>query len=686
MVNLKFAVGLLTLIGLVSIVATIMGGLYGEPVQTAIFTSPAFNSLMIIFTFALALALASRWPWKKTHSGWILTHIGLIVIVFGHMSTAKQGIEGHVDLFEGQSTASLEQKEWILTADVLRFGAQLTAVVPLDVEPDAPIVARRPTPLSRALAFIGLETLGEDAGPKVYTLPGGDTMTVEKLWPTYAVRTRVTPDFSPGAPPRPAVLLEVRAGKRTLTEWLFAENPEENQKALGNELRIVHRRFESAEALSAATTRAVAPDATGDRIVAVERTGEAAPKDGAHGTHAPSAGKVIAQVDIAAATGADALLGMTGYKVKVERRFERLAVVDGKPTERPDGPPNRALILFVTDPAGNKDRRFLFADHGEIGGAMQLPFELTFRTDAGSAPAVLPPGTLAVLEAPGVPPSVLLVEADGTERRSPFELGRPIALPWLGAEARFIDRYESAVSTPEAWCASYATSRPAVLVTVRPPVVAPVGAPRGMGAGGGAGDTPAKAPEGKQAWIVWNGEDRPVVIEGSQGPIELRMGPRRLPLGFTLQLSDFVLETYEGTENPKSFESFVRVTPHDGEAPFDYHIYMNHPLTYRGITFFQSSYDPETLQRSIFQVSKDPGWPIVYLGYALLTLGLAFVVYVKPGMIRREAERLAAEGLARAAEKKAAREAGKAPGAAPEADPAPDAPGSPATPGEAVAP
>ena len=49
-------------------------------------------------------------------------------------------------------------------------------------------------------------------------------------------------------------------------------------------------------------------------------------------------------------------------------------------------------------------------------------------------------------------------------------------------------------------------------------------------------------------------------------------------------------------------------------------IYMNHPLRYRGETFFQSGYFGET--RTILQVVRNPGWLMPYIACSLVSLGL----------------------------------------------------------------
>jgi len=51
-------------------------------------------------------------------------------------------------------------------------------------------------------------------------------------------------------------------------------------------------------------------------------------------------------------------------------------------------------------------------------------------------------------------------------------------------------------------------------------------------------------------------------------------------------------------------------------------IYMNNPLRYDGITFYQGSYDPKDPRVSILQVVKNPSWLTPYFSCVLVGLGL----------------------------------------------------------------
>lgn len=141
------------------------------------------------------------------------------------------------------------------------------------------------------------------------------------------------------------------------------------------------------------------------------------------------------------------------------------------------------------------------------------------------------------------------------------------------------------------------------------------------------GDDPAMArvrvtnPEGAQAetMVRLRYEDTDFTLGNETAHIAI--GPRRVDLPYRIQLDDFVLVTYPGSENPAGFESHVRVIDEaNGTTGQPYRIYMNHPLTYRGFKHFQSSYDQDR-KGTVLSVNHDPGkWP-TYIGYFLISLG-----------------------------------------------------------------
>ncbi len=56
-------------------------------------------------------------------------------------------------------------------------------------------------------------------------------------------------------------------------------------------------------------------------------------------------------------------------------------------------------------------------------------------------------------------------------------------------------------------------------------------------------------------------------------------------------------------------------------------IEVNDPLFYGGYHFYQSDYDKDHLSYTVLQVVRDPGVPLVYIGFAMLCLGTVVDLY-----------------------------------------------------------
>jgi len=110
------------------------------------------------------------------------------------------------------------------------------------------------------------------------------------------------------------------------------------------------------------------------------------------------------------------------------------------------------------------------------------------------------------------------------------------------------------------------------------------------------------------------------ILSGSE-TIELAYGSREIPLPFGLNLVDFQMERYPGSDNPSSYASNVIILDQEKGLEKKYRIYMNHILKYRGFRFFQSFYDQDE-KGSILTVSYDPGTPVTYLGFILMVVSL----------------------------------------------------------------
>ena len=109
-------------------------------------------------------------------------------------------------------------------------------------------------------------------------------------------------------------------------------------------------------------------------------------------------------------------------------------------------------------------------------------------------------------------------------------------------------------------------------------------------------------------------------------------------LPFEVELLDFRLERYPGSNSPSSYESTLRL--HLADRTFDERVYMNHVLDIAGYRFFQASYDPDE-GGSILSVSYDvTGRRITYFGYVVLFVGLVGLFFSPSSRFRRLARQL----------------------------------------------
>lgn len=122
-------------------------------------------------------------------------------------------------------------------------------------------------------------------------------------------------------------------------------------------------------------------------------------------------------------------------------------------------------------------------------------------------------------------------------------------------------------------------------------------------------------------WLVSTAlNDQTFSYQGRDYRLLLRS--RRYYHPFSLHLKDFRHDRYPGTEIPKNFSSLLQLTDPETGEDREVLIFMNHPLRYRGLTFYQASFgEGDTL--SILQVVRNPVWGAPYLACVLVSLGLA---------------------------------------------------------------
>jgi hypothetical protein len=90
---------------------------------------------------------------------------------------------------------------------------------------------------------------------------------------------------------------------------------------------------------------------------------------------------------------------------------------------------------------------------------------------------------------------------------------------------------------------------------------------------------------------------------------------------YALTLLKFSHDRYAGTDIPKNFSSRVRLTTPDGTDDREVLIYMNNPLRYAGLTFYQAGFDNND-RTTVLQIVRNPSWTLPYIACTLMMAGL----------------------------------------------------------------
>src|SRR5206468_12276186 len=85
--SLKLAVVLLAVIIVAAIAGTLYESSFDAKVSRAyVYGAPWFNLWLVLLGANLACSALSRWPWRKHHLAFLITHLGLITLLIGSLT------------------------------------------------------------------------------------------------------------------------------------------------------------------------------------------------------------------------------------------------------------------------------------------------------------------------------------------------------------------------------------------------------------------------------------------------------------------------------------------------------------------------------------------------------------------------------------------------------------------------
>lgn len=208
--SLRLAVILLTVLIVMSIVGTIAESKFdADTARIWIYEAPWFHLWLLLLAANLTCSTFTRWPWKRHHTGFLLTHLGIIVVLIGSVIGQIYGVEGTMGLVKGAEpdNALVLQKRQLTIRDpdsrravMLQLGRR-----PLVVKNDRPVA--------------------------LWTTPAG--WKVEAVSSSDRLLSKFQPSAAADGAPAVLVRLQSRSTGQDISQWLLAEDPDNARLDLG---------------------------------------------------------------------------------------------------------------------------------------------------------------------------------------------------------------------------------------------------------------------------------------------------------------------------------------------------------------------------------------------------------------------------------------------------------------------
>jgi ResB-like family protein len=122
-------------------------------------------------------------------------------------------------------------------------------------------------------------------------------------------------------------------------------------------------------------------------------------------------------------------------------------------------------------------------------------------------------------------------------------------------------------------------------------------------------------------WLVSDALGAPQSFSAGGRTWQLAMRPARYYKPYSVTLQKFTHEKYPGTEIPKNFASTVTLIDPERSVNRSVLIYMNHPLRYRGDTYYQAGFERDD-RTTILQVVRNPSFIAPYVACIVVAAGL----------------------------------------------------------------
>jgi hypothetical protein len=649
--SLQIAVFLLIWFASVLAVGTVVESWYsGKVAQELVYRTWWFKLLLFLLGLNIFFAAAKKWPWKRHQTGFLITHVGLLLLVGGGVVTSFSGTDGLMSLVDTtqsdiqrkyglphESSQAIVQDEATIRIRRVSSGKEDESTREFRFEPG--VLAWRPDQYVTAQVHPLLAVLNwlDHPFPPSWeaNLGNGRRLTVLAYYP-HAREEQYSPSKT-GMHEVPAVKIRLKSaifGRLPKDPWLALSLNEDQTTDFGPAMIEMLGRCPASlvgEFLNPPPAKELGSE--GQLVLVLDGKVHRFQVDKSRGRSVAAGGYQLKittynpnfQKDGDGVTPAYPALefdltkdGKTSHYITLAR-YAGVAIrmEDGRPTA---GDPNNVRVWYHPPDyrygRGNQSRGLLQFAIGEAG-------ELYYRSFSNSS-----------TEYTGF----------GLEKSGQVSAGSETYPIWKGMNWEFqVKEYlPHAVAeprlVPEDARPGLETERftPAIRCQIS------------------TGDT-----KSEEFWISQGGNSSRVTVGKESYDVSYHRLTR--PLDFDVKLLRAEQTVDAGTQQPASYTSYVQLTDAgsftadwvpeavrgitnllgltsggdkiDGQ---DRVITMNRPLDHRGYKLYQSGYEflrwddrQKPVSYSAFTVARDPGLWLKYLGSTMLAVGIACMFYMK---------------------------------------------------------
>jgi hypothetical protein len=627
--SLKLAVVLLAVLIAGAIVGTLYESSFDAKVaRTYVYGAPWFNAWLILLGANLTASALSRWPWKKYHSAFLITHLGIITLLIGSLIGRIFGVEGTITLFKGEPPTNrlLIDQHQLRVHDV----DGIIKGYPAEFlhHPPSP---ERPRNLGKLASGARLQIV--DYAP--------------------AIEGKLNPrPLKDGGAPALHFKIETAMMNQHLESWLLADDPQHGTfsmglanielkrgSAAGSQPSGVNAKNEPIELEESIFAFSKAPDEQIGHVNKGGSTGakvqlESPSRDGGRnkGRVRILLGGKETSFDVAENLGREVRIVNSPFGLKIDNYWADFRIENGKPNSISDQPNNPAVLVTIR----GKGVPATAPETKNPHGTGEMP-----TTPAPAGPTMPPAGEAALnhltlfVANDGAISYELLSRKNG-KSSGKIDINKPLTTGW--ADWQLV--VDKTLSHAEQWMDFTPQKSESTASTSAGTAELPDGVRVRMEQSG----------ETLEQWVPAGWQ---VTVPTSPNETMVAYGWKTLPLPIGLELLDFEVKRNEGSDAPAGFKSTLRVSNADGASATG-SCWMNRPFSYpsgwlrtwTGLTYkiSQASWNPDNLDQSSVQILRDPGWLLKWTGSLLVVVGVFMMFYLQPYRKQTEGEPITPTG------------------------------------------